>query len=159
MDRGLISRKLRGFYGKQPRVDRYMAVDLDLDLILGPWIEIQRRPWVGRLGRRRRVCPAAAHGGGLAGLRRNGGPGHGFGSRLAGKRAGAMENSFRGSGRGAEDRRAVLAGGAARRINDERLRARGAARERRKSGQRGSLPCSGAPAVACGDKEGARRRI
>jgi hypothetical protein len=100
----------------------------------------------------------AAHGGGLAGLRRNGGPGHGFGSRLAGKRAGAMENSSRGSGRGAEDRRAVLAGGAARRINDERLRARGAVRERRKSGQRGSLPCSGAPAVACGDKEGARRR-
>ena len=95
----------------------------------------------------------AAHGGGLAGLRRNGGPGHGFGSRLAGKRAGAMENSFRGSGRGAEDRRAVLAGGAARRINDERLRARGAARERRKSGQRGSLPCSGAPAVACGTRK------
>ena len=101
----------------------------------------------------------AAHGGGLAGLRRNGGPGHGFGSRLAVKRAGAMGNSSRGSGRGAEDRRAVLTGGAARRINDERLRARGAVRERRKSGQRGSLPCSGAPAVACGDKEGARRRI
>ena len=95
----------------------------------------------------------AAHGGGLAGLRRNGGPGHGFGSRLAGKRAGAVENSSRGSGRGAEDRRAVLAGGAARRINDERLRARGAARERRKSGQRGSLPCSGAPAVACGTRK------
>ena len=69
------------------------------------------------------------------------------------KRAGAMGNSSRGSGRGAEDRRAVLAGGAARRINDERLRARGAARERRKSGQRGSLPCSGAPAVTCGTRK------
>ena len=124
--------KLRGFFAKTPRVDRYHGILTRTRSNLGPWIEIQRRPWVERLGRRRRVRPAAAHGSGLAGVAKNGGPGLGYGHGLAGERKRGAANALAASAWGVDAAEGTLDGEFAQRGNGERMGMCGSERKREK---------------------------
>ena len=132
MECGLILVKLRGFFAKTPRVDRYHGILTWIRSNLGPWIEIQRQPWVERLGRRRRVRPAAAHCGGLAGVAKNGGPGLGYERGLAGERKRGAANVLAASAWGVDAAEGALDSGVARRGDGERPGTRGSERERGK---------------------------
>ena len=117
---------------KAPRVDWYHGILTWIRSNLGPWIEIQRRPWVERLGRRRTVRPAATHGGGLAGVAKNCGPGLGYGHGLAGERKCGAANALAASAWGVDAAEGALNSGVARRGDGERPGTRGSERERGK---------------------------